>query len=148
MHSEEVMIIDNEIQTFNPLIEVDTLLISLDAPGVKIIDFRKLEDFEKGHIPNALRIWRNDIEDKNHTHKGMMADKIAIESLFSRLGIDTGNTLIIYDDRGGYDAARLWWVLQNHDYYKVKILNGGLHAWIAAGGAVSIRRNLIRPIRV
>lgn len=145
MHSEEVIIIENEIEAFNHIIEVETFLDSLNEPGLKIIDFRKLEDYKKGHIPNAIRIWRSDIEDDNYPYGGMMADKKSIEKLFSRLGINDGDTLVVYDDRGGCDAARLWWVLQNYDYPHVEILNGGLHAWVAAGGAFSMDEHVMKP---
>jgi thiosulfate/3-mercaptopyruvate sulfurtransferase len=125
------------------IIEAETLLGSLNDPKLKIIDFRKQEDFKNGHIPNSLCVYRSDIEDSTYPYKGMMASKKTIETLFSELGINNGDTLVVYDDRGGCDATRLWWVLQNYDYTKVKIINGGLRAWIAANGPITSKEAVI-----
>lgn len=129
------------------LIEAEDLMTSLGQSTTKVIDFRKQEDYEKGHIPNALRIYRPDIEDNNYPYNGMMAPKVKIERLFSDLGIQNGDTLVVYDDQGGADAARLWWVLQNYDYTTVKLLNGGLLAWVAADGGLSETRSTPTPSR-
>ena len=131
--------------SYQHLIEAEDLMTSRSQSNTKVIDFRKLEDYEKGHIPNALQVFRPDIEDSNYPYSGMMASKITIEKLFCRLGIQNGDTLVIYDDRGGADAARLWWVLQNYDYTSVKLLNGGLFAWVAADGELTEIKNTTIP---
>ncbi len=103
----------------------------------KIIDFRPVEDYRKGHIPNALHLWRNDIEDESYPYRGMMAQQEQIEKLFSKLGIRSNDTIIIYDNRGLCDAARLWWVLYRFNFTNVKLLNGGWSYWIQNQGAIS-----------
>lgn len=57
----------------------------------------------------------------------------AFAALMSRLGIGPRSTVVIYDDRGGVWAARLWWALRYYGHDDVKLLNGGLGAWRAAG---------------
>ena len=113
----------------NYLIEFDEFEKISKKATTKIIDFRKQHLYQKEHIPNALNIWRSDIENKEFPYKGMMASKLQIEKLFSRLGIKNGDTLIIYDDNGLCDAARLWWILQNYDYINTKLLHGGFSGW-------------------
>ncbi len=127
------------------LIEAEDLLTKTDRRYQKIIDFRKKEDYQKGHIPGALQMHRPDIEDNSYPYKGMMASKKAIEVLFSKLGISTIDTLVVYDDKGGSDAARLWWLLQNYDYNKVKLLNGGFRAWKALNGAQESKQVSLEP---
>lgn len=51
--------------------------------------------------------------------------------------IDPRKTIIAYDDMGGGIAARLWWMLKQLGYPKVKILHGGWQAWKEYGGATS-----------
>lgn len=96
--------------------------------NVKIIDFRKLAAYTDGHIKNSIHIWRSDIEDGSFPYGGMKASKKQLETLFSKLGIDTKDTLLIFDDKGLCDAARLWWVLQYYNFTNVKLLDGGLSA--------------------
>lgn len=95
----------------------------------KILDVRKLNDFEKGHIPGAFQVWRNDFNEERNGLKSFMASKQKIEDLFSRLGIENGDSLILYDDRGGVNSARLWFVLANYGFDKIRFLNGGIVKW-------------------
>lgn len=120
-----------------PLVEAEVLKSNLDNLEYTIVDFRKPEQFKKGHLPNAINIWRNDIENPNFPYKGVIASKEQLEKLFSKLSIKNEDTLLIYDDRGLCDAARLWWVLNTYNFTKVKLLNGGLQAWQKGGGQVT-----------
>lgn len=128
---------DEKTEKINYLIEVDELLKIAKKPNIKILDFRKAAFYNKEHIKGAINIWRTDIEDTSFKYKGMMAQREQIESLFSDLGINTGDTIVIYDDNGLCDSARLWWILQNYDYIKVKLLQGGIRAWKANNGEIS-----------
>lgn len=125
------------------LIEASQLETYTAKPTYKLIDFRKKEDYERGHIDGALSMWRTDIEDSTYAYGGMMASKKQIEKLFSTLGITNDDTLIIYDDRGLCEAARLWWILQNYNFENVKLLNGGYPAWLENGGKPSIQTPVI-----
>jgi len=110
----------------NYLIEIDEFEALSKLKTTKIIDFRKIEAYNSGHIKKAIHIWRSDIEDPTFMYGGMKASQKQIESLFSKLGIENDDTLLIYDDKGLCDAARLWWVLQYYNFKNVKLLNGGL----------------------
>ncbi len=112
------------------LIEVSELLKIIQQTNIKVIDFRKPKYYNQGHIANAVNIWRPAIENKSYPYKGMMASKTQIEKLFSNLGINTNDNLILYDDNGGCDSARLWWVLKYYNFTNVKLLNGGISSWV------------------
>ncbi|MFQ3213090.1 MAG: thiosulfate/3-mercaptopyruvate sulfurtransferase [Marivirga sp.] len=119
------------------LIEVDELLEIANNPNIKILDFRKPEFYNEGHLKGALNIWRTDIEDMSYAYKGMMAGREQLETLFSNLGISNNDSIIIYDDNALCDASRLWWLLQNYDLTKVRLFHGGITAWKAKKGAIS-----------
>lgn len=123
--------------TENYLIEADELKTLMVQPNIKLLDFRKEEIYKKGHIKGALNIWRSDIEDSSYPYSGMMASKSQLEALFGKLGIKTEDTLIVYDDAGLSNAARLWWLLQNYDFKNVKMLHGGISSFILDGGQIS-----------
>lgn len=120
------------------LIEVDAFKPKVKNPFIKIIDFRKKENYDQEHIEGALHLWRNVIEDSSFPYGGMMASKTQIENLFSSLGINNTVTLVVYDDNGLCNATRLWWLLQNYDFTNVKFLHGGIEAWKNGGGIVTI----------
>ncbi len=139
----EPLAIENHSQFTKHSIEVEALLSSLDKPNIKIIDFRKKDAFQKGHMPNALSVWRSDIESIDYPYKGMMASKETLEKLFSKLGIANNDTLIVYDNRGGCDASRLWRVLHHYGFESVQLLNGGLKSWVAAKGTITKDETLV-----
>lgn len=121
----------------NYLIEVEDLKSLMNQPNIKILDFRKKEAYNKGHITGAMQIWRNHIVNDSFAYGGMMASTTQIETLFRKLGIHTNDTIIVYDDEGLCEASRLWWILQNYNFKQIKLLHGGIEAWKANGGQVT-----------
>lgn len=119
------------------LIEAGELLANLGSEHLRIIDFREQEAFDQGHLPDAIPLWRSDIEDHTHQVPGMMATKPEMEKLLSDIGISSLDSLVLYDDQGGVNAARLWWVLRTYGYNQARLLNGGLQSWENAQGGVS-----------
>ena len=61
--------------------------------------------------------------------------------LFARtlqaLGLNQGEQAVVYDRNGVNYAGRLWWMLKWASHEAVAVLDGGLQAWEAAGGALA-----------
>jgi thiosulfate/3-mercaptopyruvate sulfurtransferase len=91
-------------------------------------------EYEAGHIPGAVYV---DLDAHLSVPHGPGRHPLPIREEFAarmgRLGIGDGDIVIAYDDRGGAVAARLWWMLRDigHDAF---VLDGGIQAWVAAGG--------------
>ena len=131
----------------NPLalVEATDLMALSGEPHLKVIDFRKREAFDKGHIPGSIPMWRPDIEDKDAPVRGLIASKEAMEALLSGLGISSEDTLVIYDDEGNVNAARLWWVLKVYGFDRTRLLNGGLQQWEKEKGPLSSEYTALPP---
>ena len=91
-----------------------------------LIDVRKKEAYDQGHLKNAGHVWRADIRSENYPYKGMMLEKEALQTLMQRLGANDNSKIVIYDGKGNPDAARLWWMLAIYGYHDVYLLNGGI----------------------
>ena len=113
-------------------------LVDKKDPSIRIIDVREKLQYLTGHIPNAVQIWRPDIEDKDHPIPGMMASQAQVETLLGSLGINNKNIIIIYSD--GSDNGRLWWILAYYGFPidQMKLLDGGIDAWKAKGYPIEI----------
>ncbi len=112
-----------------PIIEADELTNIINEDSVVVIDMRKTEDYQKGHIPGAVNIWRTDIQTDTLPYSGMITSKKQIETLLSNMGISNNHFLVIYDDKSSCDAARLWWALDYYGFDRTALLHGGIKAW-------------------
>jgi thiosulfate/3-mercaptopyruvate sulfurtransferase len=56
--------------------------------------------------------------------------------LLGRLGLTRDRHVVIYDDLGGLNAARLFWELERVGHPAVSVLDGGLVQWILDGRKV------------
>lgn len=52
-------------------------------------------------------------------------------------GIDANTQVVVYDRQAMNYCGRLWWMLKWCGHEAVAVLDGGLQAWVAAGGAVA-----------
>jgi thiosulfate/3-mercaptopyruvate sulfurtransferase len=61
----------------------------------------------------------------------------AFASWLGSVGFAHGMQAVVYDRNGVNYAGRLWWMLRWVGVEAVAVLDGGLQAWAAAGGAVT-----------
>jgi thiosulfate/3-mercaptopyruvate sulfurtransferase len=110
---------------------VDTAWVaahSSDA-NVRIVDMRR-GGYEAGHVPDAVYLQPEAIRDAKNAPTFLPAPA-AFESMMARLGISNTTRVIVYDERGGIYAARLWWILNAFGHSNVALLNGGWIKWTA-----------------
>lgn len=103
-----------------------------------LIDVRPNADFEKGHIPGARQLEPDAVSDPDSPVAGALRSEAAIAELLGDLGVSAKTEVVLYDDKGGFHAARVFWVLEYLGHRKVSVLNGGLQNWTAAGKALDI----------
>ncbi|WP_326547971.1 sulfurtransferase [Mycolicibacterium sp. ND9-15] len=95
--------------------------------------------YERGHLPGAVYVSLED-ELSDHTVDGRgrhpLPSGAALQDTARRWGVRTGVPVVVYDDWNRAGSARAWWVLTAAGIDDVRILDGGLAAWTAAGGAL------------
>lgn len=52
------------------------------------------------------------------------------------VGLHPNMQVVVYDRQGANYSGRLWWMLKWAGHEAAAVLDGGLQAWVAAGGAV------------
>ena len=60
----------------------------------------------------------------------------AFAAWLDSVGFDNTMQAVVYDRQGANFCGRLWWMLKWAGHEAVAVLDGGLQAWQAAGGAV------------
>jgi thiosulfate/3-mercaptopyruvate sulfurtransferase len=102
------------------------------------------QQFLDQHVAGALHV---DLDRHLSTHKGTEAASGGRHPLPTRetfaetlgvMGIELAPDLqiVVYDRQGANYCGRLWWMLKWCGHEAVAVLDGGLAAWKAAGGAV------------
>ncbi len=93
--------------------------------------------YEARHIPGAVYVsLEDDLSDHTVTGCGRhpLPSGRTVEAAARRWGIRRGVPVVVYDDWNRAGSARAWWVLTAAGIPEVRILDGGLGAWVAAGG--------------
>ncbi|WP_136041900.1 MULTISPECIES: sulfurtransferase [unclassified Microbacterium] len=125
--------------------ELDDLL-SGGAP-VRVIDVRwRLDrpeaghdDYLTGHIPGAVFV---SLDTELATHgepsegRHPLPSTATLQAAARRWGVRAGDTVVAYDDFKGISAARAWWLLRQGGV-DVRVLDGGIRGWQAAGFEVA-----------
>lgn len=99
--------------------------------------------FEAGHLPGARyahldrdlsgpKSPRGPVEGGRHP----LPARSEWAARLGQWGITPQTTVVAYDAQGGCYAARAWWMLRWMGHDAVAVLDGGLAAWVAAGGAL------------
>jgi thiosulfate/3-mercaptopyruvate sulfurtransferase len=75
-----------------------------------------------------------------------LPERAALVELFGSLGIGPDTQVVAYDDAGGMFAARAWWLLRWLGHEAVAVLDGGVNAWLEAGGALTQDVSPVAPV--
>jgi thiosulfate/3-mercaptopyruvate sulfurtransferase len=101
----------------------DVLLVDLSSP----------DSYRQGHVPGAVHLPPAALQHGGPPAPGRLPEPSRLEEIFSYLGLVPGKHVIAYDDEGGGWAGRLLWTLEAIGHRQYSYLNGGIHAWRAAG---------------
>ncbi|QPF76512.1 sulfurtransferase [Roseateles sp. DAIF2] len=94
----------------------------------------------QGHIPGAVYLHLD--RDLSATKTGSngrhpLPEREAFAARMAALGLTAETQVVCYDAQGGMYAARAWWMLRWLGHTAAAVLDGGLAAWNAAGGALT-----------
>jgi len=125
-----------------PFVTARWLADRLGEPSLSVVDGswylpsagRDAEaEYKAGHIPGAVRFDLDEIADRSSGLPHMLPSPEAFAAAVGALGISERNTIVVYDGAGLFSAPRVRWTFRVMGAVDVRILEGGLPAWVAAG---------------
>jgi thiosulfate/3-mercaptopyruvate sulfurtransferase len=128
------------------LVSTEWLADHLDAPDVRIVDAsfylpaQKRDpraEFASQHIPGAVYFDIDEIADKSNPLPHMLPSPQQVAEQARKLGLGSGNKIVVYDTTPMTGACRVWWMFRTMGHKDVAILNGGLPKWMAEGRPVT-----------
>lgn len=120
------------VQTLEPLVGTDRVIV---------IDAREEEAYEDGHIPGAINIHPSELECVETLACGtdvphQLRPPLEVAAVLSAAGVTSGTRVCIYDEGGGFLAARLWWILDVVGHSRAQLLDGGYFCWATETAAI------------
>lgn len=137
------------IAPYTTLVDAPTLASHLSSPGWLVVDCRfSLRDPVAGRV--AWRLATVPKAEYAHLDSDLSGPVVAgktgrhplpkpeaFAGTLRRWGVDVGTQIVAFDDAGGAIASRLWWMCRWVGHEGAAVLDGGLAAWQAAGGALA-----------
>lgn len=129
----------------NMLVDTEWLADHLGDPDLRVVDatwhLPELDrdphaEFMAQHIPGAVHLDIDDVADPGHELGHMLPDAGVFAEKVGALGLGNDARIVVYDTRGLYSAARVWWMFKVYGHHKVGILDGGMVKWLAEGRPV------------
>src|SRR3954471_17418200 len=110
---------------------VDTAWVAAHAAdaNVRVVDMRQ-RGYDEGHVPGAVYVSPVAIRDAK-APPTFLPTPAAFEQMMAALGISNATRVVVYDERGGLYAARLWWILNYYGHTNVALMDGGWIKWAA-----------------
>jgi thiosulfate/3-mercaptopyruvate sulfurtransferase len=102
------------------------------------LDARGAAAYATGHLPAAVPAWSAEEEDDGRPER--------VRSLLAGRGITCRSPLILYGDPDREAVARLFWLLRRAGCRELRILDGGLAAWTAAGRPLETQASPPAPV--
>ena len=131
----------------NPLIDVTSLARSLAGPRAPVLlDVRwrlggppGAGAYRAGHLPGAVFV---DLDRDLSAAPGPagrhpLPAAGSLQGPMCRAGVRDGREVVWYDEVDATAAARGWWMLRYFGPRRVRVLDGGYRAWVAAGQRVT-----------
>jgi len=114
------------------LISVDYLHDNLDAENLIILDgtINKVFDGNQKQISKA-RFFdiKNKFSNTSDPFPSAFPSEEQFETEARKLGVNNNSAIVVYDDKGIYSSARVWWLFKAYGFNNVAVLNGGFPAW-------------------
>lgn len=127
------------LQLDTPLVSVDWLNSNRNASNLIVLDatINKVIDSNSRRIPKA-RFFdiKQKFSDTSAPFPSTLPSKEQFQTEAQNLGINKDSCIIVYDDKGVYSSARVWWLFKVFGFENVAVLDGGLPEWEASAYAV------------
>jgi len=142
--------------TESPLVTPDWLAERLEDGHTVVVDVRwylqgkrGIDEYRKGHLPGAhfLDVDRDLSSAPGPGRPGRhpLPSAETFARALARIGVREDSVVVAYDDMGGAQAARLWWLLRYFGNGIGHVLDGGIQAWVASGRALDTTTPEVSP---
>jgi thiosulfate/3-mercaptopyruvate sulfurtransferase len=127
----------------SPLITVDELRALAERPVLIDVSWNLAgpagrEAYDAGHLSGAHFVdLDTELAGPPGPGRHPLPAATTVTAALRRAGVGPSTPVVVYDAANSTAAARAWWVFRYFGVRDVRVLDGGLAAWQAAGGEVT-----------
>ncbi|TNJ46523.1 sulfurtransferase [Tamlana fucoidanivorans] len=125
-----------QIKLTTPIVSAAWLFKNINADNLIVLDGTINKEFnpESVQIPQARFF---DIKQKFSDVSNPFPSAFPSQEQFQKeaqlLGVNQDSAIVVYDDKGIYSSARVWWLFKAFGFDNIAVLNGGFPTWQKAG---------------
>lgn len=126
----------------DPLVSTEWLAHQLGEPDLVVVDSSWFmpslgrsgrDEYLAAHIPGARFLDIDELADRSNPAPHMLPSAAEFAAAMERIGIGSGDRIVVYDNSSTRTAARGWFMLRHFGAGQVAILDGGFQKWLAEG---------------
>ncbi|AUP81404.1 sulfurtransferase [Flavivirga eckloniae] len=121
-----------EIPLNKPIVSVEWLHNNLEVDNLIVLDgtINKTFDTSLHQIPKS-RFFdiKKEFSVVDAPFPSTFPESEHFQKAARALGINKNSAIVVYDDKGIYSSARVWWLFKAFGYDNVAVLSGGFPAW-------------------
>jgi thiosulfate/3-mercaptopyruvate sulfurtransferase len=133
------------------VVDAEWLKAHVDEPDVVVLHVGRR--YAEGHVPgsaalslDAIAESRGDMNDPGHEMLELPLDLDVARRAFEEVGVSNDSRVVfVFEGRSVQQATRALWTLQVLGKDDAMLLDGGIEAWRAAGGALSAEATTPSP---
>ncbi|MFL6736583.1 MAG: sulfurtransferase [Sphingomonas sp.] len=124
------------------LVSTDWLAEHLSEPDLVVVDSSwhmpasgrsGRSEYSQAHIPGARFLDIDELSERSSPAPHMLPSAADFGAAMERLGVGSGDRIVVYDNSPLRTAARGWFSIRFYGARQVGVLDGGFQKWIAEG---------------
>ncbi|WP_203258422.1 sulfurtransferase [Hyunsoonleella ulvae] len=115
-----------------PVVSVQWLHDNLEAENLIVLDGTIAKTFDALSLQISKARFFNiktKFSDTSNPFPSAFPSEEQFQNESRNLGINNNSAIVVYDDKGIYSSARVWWLFKAFGFKNIAILNGGFPEW-------------------
>ncbi|HOJ50983.1 MAG TPA: sulfurtransferase [Syntrophales bacterium] len=137
-----------EARHIPPIVSTQWLNARIGDPSLTILDVRRVEAYQEGHIPGAINVYAGAWAYKKGVLFNEIPDQAELNETIGAVGISLSSAVVVVGNmdtvREGYQTIRVACTLLYAGLEDVAVLDGGMNKWVKENRPLS--QKVVKPI--
>lgn len=143
-----LILLSATVQAAPVMVDTQWVAKNMGKQDVVLIDMATdSTQYDRFHLPGAIYFpYYTIVKGRKKDRVTLPLTDVELRNILGKFGLTQSQHLVLYDDMGGLNAARLFWQLEGIGHRNVSVVNGGLVKWILEGRKVVNIPARLKPV--